>query len=55
MSDAQDKEKVMDEKRKQIADKIIDKMTMDGASQKDINQQKETNKELLGHEGEPDL
>ena len=52
MSERQDKEKEMDNKRKEIADRIIDDMATDGASQGDINQQKKTNKELLGHEGE---
>ncbi len=46
------KDKEMDKKRKQIADKIIDDMTMNEASQADINRQKKTNKEHLGHEGE---
>ena len=49
------KDKEMDKKRKQIADKIIDNMTMNGASQGDINRQKKTNKEQLGHEGEVDM
>lgn len=50
-----DREKEMDKKREQIADNIIDEMTMDGASQADINNQKQTNKKHLGHEGEADL
>ncbi|WP_440954497.1 hypothetical protein ACSAZK_12825 [Methanosarcina sp. Mfa9] len=49
------KDKEMDKKRKQIADKIIDDMTVNGASQGDINRQKKTNKEHLGHEGEVDM
>ena len=40
MSGRQDKEKEMDEKRKEIAERIIDDMATDGASQGDINQQK---------------
>jgi hypothetical protein len=47
-----DKEQEMEQKREEIADKIITEMTESGASQSDIEQQKKTNKDLLGHEGE---
>lgn len=50
-----DKDKEMDEKREKIADKIITDMTVDGASQEDIQQQKKTNEATLGHSGEAKL
>ncbi|WP_255335743.1 hypothetical protein [Methanosarcina sp. KYL-1] len=55
MSGEQDKEKEMDERRKKNANKIIDKMVENGASRGDIAAQKKANKELLGHEGDPDI
>lgn len=42
----------MDQKRKNTADKIVNKMVDEGASSADIKQQQKTNKETLGHEGE---
>ena len=43
----------MDERRHEMADKIITKMTMDNKDAASIAAQKKVNKETLGHEGEP--
>ncbi|WP_160174961.1 hypothetical protein [Methanococcoides methylutens] len=55
MTSQHNKEKEMDKKRKGAADKIIDGMVVDGASQQDINTQKKANKKHFGHEGEADI
>ena len=44
-------EKTMDEKRKDMADKIITKMVIDGSDAQSIAKQKEANKQAFGHEG----
>jgi hypothetical protein len=46
------KEKQMDQKRKNQADKIVTKMHDNGASKSDIQAQKKANKKHFGHEGE---
>jgi outer membrane murein-binding lipoprotein Lpp len=46
------KKKNMNQKRKDQADKIITDMTDKGASQSDIQAQKNANKKYYGHEGE---
>ncbi len=45
------KEKDMDQKRKNAADKIITRMHDNGASASDIAAQKNANKKHFGHEG----
>ncbi|ADE86053.1 hypothetical protein [Rhodobacter capsulatus] len=45
---------VMDKKRQKAADKIITRMTEEGASPGDIKIQKKANKDAFGHEGECD-
>jgi hypothetical protein len=46
------KEKEMDEKRHEAADRIINKMMDEGASKTDIEIQMQTNKKMFGYEGE---
>ena len=44
-------QKSMDERRKELADKIISDMVIDGKDAESINEQKKVNKQTLGHEG----
>ncbi|MCJ7445704.1 MAG: hypothetical protein MUO26_14485 [Methanotrichaceae archaeon] len=48
-------EQSMEDKRKEIADKIITQMALDGKSSDEIGVQQRTNEELLGTAGEPDF
>ena len=46
-----DDQKSMDERRKDMADKIITDMVLDKKDAQSISEQKKVNKQTLGHEG----
>ena len=46
-----DDRKSMDERRKEMADKIISDMVLDKKDAQSISEQKKVNKQTLGHEG----
>ena len=46
-----DDQKSMDERRKDMADKIISDMVIEGKDAESISEQKKVNKQTLGHEG----
>ena len=46
-----DDRKSMDERRKEMADKIISDMVLDQKDAQSISEQKKVNKQTLGHEG----
>ena len=47
--------KSMDDRRKEMADKIITDMVVDGKDAESIAKQKEANKQAFGHEGSADV
>ena len=49
--DMADDRKSMDERRKEMADKIISDMVLDKKDAQSISEQKKVNKQTLGHEG----